>query len=57
MTRSSDLRDRPLADCGQLDPEPVLWMANGPSIRANSPAETSRTSAELAIECQLGRPG
>ena len=56
MTCASDLRDRDVASCGQLDPEPVLWMTNGPLIRANGHAEASRTSAELAFDCHLDRP-
>lgn len=57
MTRSTDIRDRHLAGCGQPDPEPTLWMTNGPLIRENKHAETSRTSVESAFGCQLGRRG
>lgn len=55
MTRSTDIRDRHVASCGQPDPEPDLWMTNGPLIRGNNTAETSRTSVEWAVDCQLGR--
>jgi hypothetical protein len=55
MTRSTDIRDRHVAGCGQPDPEPTLWMTNGPLIRENKHAETSRTSVESACGCQLGR--
>ncbi|MEI7055239.1 hypothetical protein WBG06_05425 [Nocardioides sp. CCNWLW239] len=55
MARVTDIRERYAAACGQPGPEPTLWMAIGPLIRENTPAETSATPGELAIECHLDR--
>lgn len=57
MNCSTDIRDRHIAGCGQPDPEPALWMTNGPLTRENQTAETSRTSVESAFGCQLDRRG